>query len=203
VRLFYALKINLEDLPEIKNSLRKLKKDAVAKDWEFKFTPPENLHVTLKFLGEVEERFTSRLLTSGKKVAAAHSEFSLRISGFDAFPEMQHARVVWAGVQNKKNLQSLVQDLEKELFYLNVPSEQVFIPHLTLARLRNPHSVKNFLSPFIRKNFGTVPCQEIGLYKSEQHGLYPHYELLESFQLAPAADTELVSEDADPLKNIF
>jgi 2'-5' RNA ligase len=203
VRLFYALKINLEDLPEIKNSLRKLKKDAVAKDWEFKFTPPENLHVTLKFLGEVEERFTSRLLTSGKKVAAAHSEFSLRINGFDAFPEMQHARVVWAGVQNKKNLQSLVQDLEKELFYLNVPSEQAYIPHLTLARLRNPHSVKNFLSPFIRKNFGTVKCQDIGLYKSEQRGLYPHYELLESFPLAPSAETELVSEDADPLKNIF
>jgi len=51
VRLFYALKIDLEDVPEIKTSLRKLKKDAVAKEWEFKFTPPENLHITLNFLG--------------------------------------------------------------------------------------------------------------------------------------------------------
>jgi len=188
VRLFYALKINLEDVPEIKNSLRKLKKDAVAKEWEFKFTPPENLHITLNFLGEVPDADVTKLCDVGQTVAALHSAFSLKISGFDAFPELQHARVIWAGVQNKKNLQALYEDFERELAFLNRTSENSYVPHLTLARLRNPHSVKNFLSPFLRKSFGAIACKEIGLYKSEVRGLYPHYELIQSFALKPAEE---------------
>lgn len=186
MRLFYALKVNFEDVPEIKNSLIKLKKDAVEKEWEFKFTPPENLHITLNFLGEVSDGEVPKLCSIGQKVAALHEEFALKISGFDAFPELHHARVIWAGVQNKKNLQSLFEDFEKELLFLNRTPEHAYIPHLTLARLRNPHSVKNFLSPFLRKSFGAIDCKEIGLYKSELRGLYPHYELLESFSLKPA-----------------
>lgn len=190
MRLFYALKIDLESLPEIKNSLRKLKRDAAAKEWEFKFTPPENLHVTLNFLGEVNQADVSKLAAIGKNVTAGHSEFSLKISGLDAFPELQHARVIWAGVQNKKNLQALYEDFEKELAFLNRAPSPSYIPHLTVARLRNPHSVKNFLSPFLRKQFGFIDCKEIGLYKSEQRGLYPHYELLESFALQPAPEKQ-------------
>lgn len=189
MRLFYALKIDLEQVPEIKNSLRKLKKDAVAKEWEFRFTPPENLHITLNFLGEVSEADLPKLTGIGRSVAAAHSAFALKISGFDAFPELQHARVIWAGVQNKKNLQALFEDFEKKLQFLNRTPEHSYIPHLTLARLRNPHSVKNFLSPFLRKSFGSIECNVIGLYKSEQRGLYPHYELIESFSLKPAEET--------------
>jgi 2'-5' RNA ligase len=204
VRLFYALKIDLEELPEIKTSLRKLKKDAVSKDWECKFTPPENLHITISFLGEVEDRFVSRLSKVGKKVAESHPAFSLKISGFDAFPELQHARVIWAGVQNKKNLQAIFRDFETELFFLNRTQEQEYVPHLTLARLRNPHSVKNFLSPFIRKNFGAITCKEIGLYKSEQRGLYPHYELVESFPLAEVDVMNAASSSETPdLEDVF
>ncbi|MCC2679425.1 MAG: putative 2-5 ligase [Pseudobdellovibrio sp.] len=188
MRLFYALKIDLEDVPEIKNSLRKLKKDAVAKEWEFKFTPPENLHITLNFLGDVNDSDVKKLCEVGQTVAALHPSFSLKISGFDAFPELQHARVIWAGVQNKKNLQALYEDFEKELSFLNRAPENAYVPHLTLARLRNPHSVKNFLSPFLRKSFGSIECKEIGLYKSELRGLYPHYELIQSFNLKPAEE---------------
>lgn len=187
-KLFYALKIDLEDLPEIKNSLRKLKKDAVAKEWEFKFTPAENLHITLNYLGEVNEAKIPKLCSVGTAVASSHPSFALKVSGLDAFPEIQHARVIWAGVQNKKNLQALFEDFERELLFLNRSAEHSYVPHLTLARLRNPHSVKDFLSPFLRKSFGSIKCKEIGLYKSEQYGMYPHYELIETFSLKPVLE---------------
>ena len=195
MRLFYALKIDLDELPEITNSLRKLKKDAVSKEWALKFTPAENLHVTLNFLGEVEDRHLPRLCEIGESVISKHASFSLKISGFDAFPEIQHARVIWAGVQNKKNLQSVYEDLQAELGFLNLTPEFGYTPHLTLARLRNPHSVKNFLSPFVRKNFGTIDCDEVGLFKSEQRGLYPHYELIQSFCFRTASEVPSIHSD--------
>lgn len=182
MKLFFALKMDIEALPNMKQALIKLKRDASDKEWDIKFTQMQNFHVTIRYIGETKTENIDQIKEIGQKIAQRHAAFPLHISGFDAFPEIHQARVIWAGVQNKKNLQALHEDLEQELAHLDLPIEHSFIPHLTVARLRNPRSVRSYLSPFERKSFGSIQCKELGLYKSELRGNYPHYELIEKFE---------------------
>ncbi len=184
MRLFFALKIDGDALPLLKSAFTKLKKNAGEKEWDLKFTPFNQMHITLQFLGNVEAAELDQLNAVALEVAARHKPFDLELSGVDAFADVHQARVIWAGVQNKKNLQALQEDLEKSLARAARTEAFAYTPHLTLARLRNPRSVKDFISPFVRKSFGTMACHQIGLYKSELRGHYPHYELVQAFELS-------------------
>ncbi len=183
MRVFYAIKIDLSELKILQESFAKLRRDANDKEWDVLFTAPRNFHITLQFMGDRNASELDLLTQIGSDVAKGFEGFELFLSGMGAFPEIFEARVFWVGVQNKKDLQALYMKLATRLSESGLISAiESYEPHLTIGRLRNPRSLKNFLSPFIRKNFGKVKVESLGLYKSVLQGNFPKYELLQEFK---------------------
>lgn len=134
MRLFIAV-----DLPaELKERLAEVQR-CLGKAAEYlRFTRPEGIHLTLKFLGEVEPALVERIVAAMQEAAAAAQPLELMTAGVGVFPNPRSARVVWVGVEGDvEPLQALQRDLEQRLQRLGFSRERgAFTPHLTVARVR-------------------------------------------------------------------
>ncbi len=106
----------------------------------FRLAPPERVHLTLKFLGEVPSEDLPRLASALGRAARQGEPFDAVVSGFGAFPSTRRARILWAGIgagaEGFRALSRVVEDLlEPEGF---VREDKPFVPHLTLGRARHP-----------------------------------------------------------------
>ena len=110
----------------------------------------------------------------------------------DGFPDQLHSRVIYVGVQNKKQLQKLHQELyicfnddfKSENSVLKNPkslNNENYLPHLTLGRIKNSCSIKDIVSPFQRKNFGKYNINSLILFESKVVNYNPIYRKLEEF----------------------
>lgn len=130
MRLFYAVEFdeNTKNTLVAKQSI--LKVNAVKAN----FTREENLHLTLRFMGEVSDADYKILKRIQDLVSKRHSSFDLEISEMGIF-ERGHKSIVWAGIKENKNLINLQQDLEKEIVLNGFEGEnRLYKPHITLAR---------------------------------------------------------------------
>lgn len=97
------------------------------------WTHPSDYHITLKFLGAVEERKLSNLKDKLKKVDGA--PFHVNIGGLSSFGDPKQPRVLWAGVDGSDALEKLQKDIEEQCAYVDFPVEKrPFRPHITLAK---------------------------------------------------------------------
>lgn len=105
---------------------------------EVRWTKTENVHLTLKFLGEVPEESLDRIGGALREVAGRHGGFEVEAGGFGAFPSMEKARVLWAGVgEGAAPLRDLAGDVENALEPLGFGGEdRAYTPHITLGRAR-------------------------------------------------------------------
>lgn len=102
------------------------------------WTPPERLHLTLKFLGERPEAELPRLEAALQRVGERHAALPLTIEGGGAFPSLARPRVIWAGVAAEPRLELLHHDIEAKCVELGYEVEgRPFRPHLTLGRARS------------------------------------------------------------------
>jgi RNA 2',3'-cyclic 3'-phosphodiesterase len=126
-RLFLAI-----DLPdEIKASLTGFTRELPSAKW----VGPEELHLTLRFIGEVDEKTCS--LIKGALSKLSFEAFPLTLCGVGHFPPGKHPRVLWVGMDPSNSLMRLQQELELALIDAGIaPDERRFSPHITLARLK-------------------------------------------------------------------
>jgi RNA 2',3'-cyclic 3'-phosphodiesterase len=114
----------------------------------------ENYHLTLRFIGDVEGHVADEIANALDRVR--RSPFSLALSGVGAFGKKPHA--IWAGVSASPDLSALQGEIERICQRIGVPSDpRKFVPHVTLARLKNANDidVARYLSA--RGNFSTLP----------------------------------------------
>jgi RNA 2',3'-cyclic 3'-phosphodiesterase len=105
---------------------------------DVRLTPTANVHLTLKFLGEVPEDDLDQVAEALEPLREEHEPFEAGISGFGAFPSPKKARVLWAGVgEGSDRLRALAEVVEKSLEPLGFEREgRIYVPHLTLGRAR-------------------------------------------------------------------
>lgn len=134
VRAFIAVA-----LPEgVKLFLKELLAQLRSFGGNVRWTRPEGIHLTLKFLGNVDR---SRLPELQKEISRAllpHAAMRLRLAGMGAFPGLNRPRVIWVGINDpQEGLPPAVADLERALERLGFESEKRrFSPHLTLGRVK-------------------------------------------------------------------
>ena len=185
MRLFVALEIPSavrENLGALLESLR-------AVSPQTRWVRPENLHVTLKFMGEVPE---TKLAATRSALAGVRSDqaVTLDFRGLGFFPNEKHPRVSWAGVVASANLKTLAADIDGATEKLGIPREQrPFSPHLTLARFEPP-GLPEKLRSAVRENevrdFGTLRTGEFDLIESKLRPSGAEYTTLESFPFVAA-----------------
>jgi 2'-5' RNA ligase len=124
---------------------------------DVKWVEAENYHLTLKFLGEIEERQLSGIRRALSECGRA-APLRLGFQGVGVFPGLRRARVVWAGVTGEvAGLREIAACLDRALGKLGFPPEdREFRPHLTLGRFRNPADLTPCQEQL--QSIGSVPC---------------------------------------------
>ena len=181
-RLFVGLSFEEKLGRDLEPWVKKLKKTADQKDMTLKWVPQENYHMTLVFLGDTDEAKIPELSRQIDDIANTHAGFDLKLRGLDAFPEIMSARVIYLGAQKSQALLDLQAQVEG-VIQGEAKEDRGYVPHLTLARLRNPKSCRDLLSPFQHVDMGRREVRELHLYESLQAGPFPVYKKLHSAKL--------------------
>jgi 2'-5' RNA ligase len=135
VRTFIALELS-ERLKEGILTLRaSLRGRGVRASW----VRPGAMHLTLKFLGDVQERELDGVFGAVRRAAEGVPPFRFETTGLGAFPSPRRPRVIWLGVEPRDELYDLAEAVEVELSDLGFPRERrPFRPHITIGRIRDP-----------------------------------------------------------------
>lgn len=161
---------------QLKQLIGKMKRTLSERGREVRWTPPEMYHLTVQFMGELEEDRQKCLFDLLQEWKPDVQGLTLGVHGVGAFPAPEHARVLWLGVQANQELLNLQMSLSHKLLGAGFElEEREYQPHITLARLRNAQSVINLLNLGGRKKFGEYPIQEIILFESVLQGNMPKY----------------------------
>ncbi|AZZ37568.1 RNA 2',3'-cyclic phosphodiesterase [Bdellovibrio sp. qaytius] len=171
-RLFVAIKPSLGQIYQLDPYLKKLKKSFDQKEIQIKWSPLENMHITLNFLGEISEEKIPVLRDKISEVANQFNDFNLKIHDLGAFDHFQKARTVFVDVQRSQSLLDLQSLIEQKLEL--IPQQQYY-PHLTLGRLRNPNSIESAISPFKKIDLGKGEISSLFLMQSQLSGHFPIY----------------------------
>ena len=152
---------------------------------------PENLHVTVKFLGNVDEARVQSVIDALRTAVRGHAPFDLEVGGLGAFPSATRARVLWAGlIGGTTPLGALAASVEDALAQLGFPREdRPFSPHITLARVREPRrspELAEALGVTSGRRFGQVAVPDIALMRSDLSPRGARYSTLASIALRPA-----------------
>jgi 2'-5' RNA ligase len=157
---------------------------------DIRWTRPEGLHLTLKFLGEVEkERVTSVIATL--QGLGKFDQFQVEVNGFGFFPDARRPRVFWVGLRAPASLGELAARVEKALEPLGFACEQrSFKPHLTLARFdrpRSPAALTAAIDGSTAASFGHFEVNEFFLFESRLRPGGAEYFKLARFPVSPRA----------------
>jgi 2'-5' RNA ligase len=149
IRSFIAIELS----EEAKEGLARLRKELERDEHKFvKWVDPGGIHLTLKFLGNIPSKRVTEITEAIKEAARGISPFHLEISGLGAFPSLRQARVLWVGIGGEVDkLSRLQQNIDSTLAPRGFAKEErPFVPHLTLARIRQG------ASPLERRSFGEL-----------------------------------------------
>jgi RNA 2',3'-cyclic 3'-phosphodiesterase len=191
VRLFVALEIPAavrDNLAAFLNDMRKLSDQLAEK--RVRWVPPENFHVTLKFIGEVAD---AKLDGIRAALSTVHfdARLDLRLQRLGFFPSEERPAVLWTGLDGPTNLATLAGDIDRALAPQGIEREKrAFVPHLTLARLTAPDLHQKLLAA-IRENggreFGSFQAREFHLIKSTLKPTGAEYTTVTSFPVTREA----------------
>jgi RNA 2',3'-cyclic 3'-phosphodiesterase len=187
MRLFVALEIPAAVRDNLAAQVKELRDlSAQVADKRPRWVHPENLHVTLKFIGEVSP---GKLEGIRDALAAIQLDapVDLQFRGLGFFPSEQYPRVLWAGIEASPNLPSLAADIDSALKTQGVAREErTFTPHLTLARFEPP-GLHEKLRAAIQQNsgrqFGSFEAREFHLIESKLKPAGAEYTSLASFPI--------------------
>lgn len=174
-RIFTAVDISEAARLEVSEYIKNLRNEFpnLRVGWE----KPEKLHLTLKFLGDIDAGQLEDLENAVLRAAKTFSElektenFKVQIADTGVFPSKRKARILWLGLQDEnENLTKLNRILEAECEKIGFEKEKRnFSPHLTIGRLREPYKSEDLVEKHLENNFEPVGfvVSEIVIYESK------------------------------------
>jgi len=166
VRTFIAVELD----EAIRERLAQAQERLRATGCSVKWVSPDKIHLTLKFLGQIEGGAVEAVRQVMSSAAWDVEPFEVTVAGLGAFPARGAPRVVWAGIAHGGGLAALHGQLDGALARLGVgPETRAFAPHLTLGRVkdrRGAEALRPLLEAGAAEQFGTQRVEEIVLFRS-------------------------------------
>lgn len=177
------------ELPEaVKSALAALQQDLKKCGADIRWVKPENIHVTLKFLGDIDGKNVGNIVKQLDGACAEHPLFDLEISGTGVFPNPKSPRVLWAAIQSVDTLEKLHGDIELAMASLGFsPEGRKFAPHLTLGRFRSlkgSEALMGKIEQHKNDKFGLINVKVISLMRSDLTPAGAKYSRLAEVNLA-------------------
>ncbi len=188
-RLFVALDLAIpvvEQLALFQEEIHELLAD--QPNVRVRWTSPENIHLTMKFLGDTEDALVPMLRDTLAELVKPLFPFEVEAKGIGFFPDPNHPRIIWSGFdqQSAEVLSLLQQALERDLGELGFEKEQrSFRPHVTLGRVKSrarPDFAK-LAEEVDRRSFGKSYIKDVVLYESTLSAQGPTYTVIDRFGL--------------------
>ena len=182
VRAFLA--IDLDD--DLKPKINKIIKEFKQIDTKIKYVELANLHLTLKFFGDIDTNGLNLLENAITNVLTDFEPFNIKIKGCGAFPNNNHIKVIWVGIDEDTIIKQLHDKLDNEFARIGIDKDKKFSTHLTIGRMKsakNKNKVKSVIEEFSDVEIGEMEVTKISLKKSTLTPQGPIYEDLIVFEL--------------------
>jgi len=172
IRAFIAIEISEEVRAAVNEMQARLKQARLSV--KMSWTKVENLHLTLQFLGYIEEPTILKISAALEGLSCRHAGCDIVISGAGAFPDREYPRVLWIGCRDiagrLATLAMAVQGATESLGFL--PERRAFMAHLTLGRIQHPQpdaALTKTLDSLKDTACGVMRVDAIHLYQSQLH----------------------------------
>ena len=185
IRAFVAVSLSAAVRGSVDTLIRTLRQEIDGVQW----VDTQNLHLTLKFLGDVPMNELHRIIAAVQRGAEAVETFDLEFCGCGVFPNPEQPRTLWIGCdRGSDKLTVCAMTIENELFKLGFPKEnRRFSPHLTIGRTKRngrlTDGVSRFLTEYAQQSFGSSGVDEVIVYSSELTRGGPIYDELATIPL--------------------
>ncbi len=183
IRTFIAISVPEEIKERISDFQRNFKKGKGFIKW----VRTESMHLTLKFLGDVEEDRIASMAESVQETVGSQKPFTISLAGTGVFPHPGRPRVLWVGVEEGKEiLISLAEKIDRSCTSLGFkPEKRKFSAHLTLGRVKSAKGIDSTLSTVKTADFqgGSFQADEIVVMKSELRPEGAQYTPLHTIKL--------------------
>jgi RNA 2',3'-cyclic 3'-phosphodiesterase len=184
-RIFCAIELPADVRAQLQDHIRKLREAVpdVAASW----TRVENIHLTLKFFGNVAVDRVAAISGAASRTGKQFSSFQVGIGGTGVFPKPSRAQVLWIGVSDPEGkLSALQKTLEKEFALEGFQKEdRAFRPHLTIARIRRPDGARRLAEIHLQTEFKSheIKVGELIIFRSELSSQGSKYTAISHHQL--------------------
>jgi RNA 2',3'-cyclic 3'-phosphodiesterase len=172
IRAFIAIEIPpkiLTTITQVTSQIRATLGPSIVR-----WVPPEKMHLTVKFLGDVSQANVELVAEMLAAEARQQAAFEILVEGFGAFPDSRHPRVLWVGIQAPDELGALQRGIETGAARLGYPGEnRPFSPHLTIGRVKqNVHgealgSIRTAIESAHIGLLGKAQITSLDIFKSE------------------------------------
>jgi len=179
IRAFIAIELNKEIhdyLANIQNELKQARADV-------KWVKPENIHLTLKFLGNMDISQINQIKKILAEISQGENEFSIELSRVGAFPKLKYPRAIWIGIEkNQDKVTEIANNLEERLHKLGISKEdRPFHPHITIGRVKSSLNRSTLAEKLTSINIPQRPSmtiKKLTLFKSTLTPNGPIYQVL-------------------------
>lgn len=159
------------ELPEtVKSSLRDVLGILRKSDAAVRWTPPENIHLTIKFLGQTDESLIAPMKESLSKKLLTYKPFYITISDVGCFPNERRPKIVWIGIERSESLSNLQKEIDADLVKFGFSLEKrEFSPHLTIGRVKAQDNLLGMLrrlKELRSSSFANMEVKSISLMES-------------------------------------
>lgn len=191
MRTFIAI-----ELPKnIKDALALTQDKLKASEADVKWVSPQNIHLTLKFLGEIDDDKLVKTNEIMRQVCLGKEQFQAGIRSIGVFPKINFPRVIWVGIdKGDRQTKEIAEELENKIALLGIPKEKrAFSSHVTIGRVRSMlnrerllNELENLKNNLEEKDFPEFMVTKITLFKSTLSPKGPVYEALKEASLKAA-----------------
>jgi len=184
-RIFCAIELPDQIREKLQNHIAQLRKQ--ASDAAASWSRVENIHLTLKFFGNVALDQVAAISAAASQTVKRFSAFEIEVGGTGVFPRPSRPQVLWIGISDPSGkLSSLQQRLENECAAAGFPKEdRAYRPHLTIARIRKPDGARRLAETHLNLQFNPLPVNlsELVVFRSELSSKGSNYTALSRHQL--------------------
>lgn len=183
MRAFIAIDVNDEVRENLVKAQERIERAKAAK---IKFVEPENLHLTIKFLGEITGEQAKEIGGILEGIARKYRKHRVRVKGIGVFPSYGYVRVIWAGLEGDEKIKEIARDVENAMRKLGFKKDKEFVSHITIGRVkyvRDKVELMLTLKELAGEDLGEFTVEAIELKKSTLTPGGPIYETIKRVEL--------------------
>ncbi len=181
IRTFLSLNIDQKSITKLEQIQKALKH--LLKEYNIKWEKPGKLHITLRFLGDIDDRNIPILITELDKIKTGFNHIEFNVSGIGFFPDTRHANVIFISLTEvNTNSQILIEQIDNVIKIFRIIPDKKFVPHITIGRFRQGR--KKRIKEKIDLSFADfkIVFNEFYLMKSILKSKGSEHEIISKFQ---------------------